>query len=39
VLSPAGLALHKHGGYPLLKPTLSGDASAVPPSVRSELGG
>lgn len=39
VLSPAGLALHKQGGYTLLKPTLFGDASAVPPSVRSELGG
>jgi molybdate/tungstate transport system substrate-binding protein len=39
VLSPAGLALHKQGGYTLLKPTLTGDASAVPPSVRSELGG
>jgi molybdate/tungstate transport system substrate-binding protein len=38
VLSPAGLALHKQGGYTLLKPKLFGDASAVPASVRSELG-
>lgn len=39
VLSPAGLTLHKQGGYTLLRPTLTGDASAAPPSVRSELGG
>ncbi len=37
VLSPAGLALHRKGGYTLLKPTLTGDDSAVPASVRSEL--
>jgi molybdate/tungstate transport system substrate-binding protein len=39
VLSPAGLALHKQGGYTLLTPTLFGAASAVPASVKSELGG
>jgi molybdate/tungstate transport system substrate-binding protein len=39
VLSPAGLALHKQGGYTLLKPTLFGPASAVPAAVNSELGG
>jgi molybdate/tungstate transport system substrate-binding protein len=37
VLSPAGLALHKQGGYTLLKPTLTG--SGAPASVMSELGG
>jgi len=36
VLSPAGLALHKQGGYTLLKPTLTG--SGAPASVTSELG-
>jgi molybdate/tungstate transport system substrate-binding protein len=39
VLSPAGLALHKQGGYTLLKPQLFGPASAVPAAVNSELGG
>jgi len=39
VLSPAGLALHKQGGYTLLKPKLFGPASAVPAAVKSELGG
>jgi molybdate/tungstate transport system substrate-binding protein len=39
VLSPAGLALHKQGGYTLLTPKLFGAASAVPASVKSELGG
>jgi molybdate/tungstate transport system substrate-binding protein len=39
VLSPAGLALHKQAGYTLLKPTAFGDASAIPASVKSELGG
>jgi len=39
VLSPAGLALHKQGGYTLLKPRLFGAASAVPASVQNELGG
>jgi molybdate/tungstate transport system substrate-binding protein len=37
VLSPAGLALHKQGGYTLLKPALTG--SGAPASVMSELGG
>jgi molybdate/tungstate transport system substrate-binding protein len=36
VLSPAGLALHKQGGYTLLKPALTG--SGAPASVTSELG-
>lgn len=39
VLSPAGLALHKAGGYTLLKPAAFGDTSAIPAEVRSELGG
>ncbi len=39
VLSPAGLALHKQGGYTLLTPTACGDTSSVPASVKSELGG
>jgi molybdate/tungstate transport system substrate-binding protein len=39
VLSPAGLALHKAGGYTLLKPTAFGDTSAIPAPIRSELGG
>ena len=39
VLSAAGRSLYaKQGGYTLLKPTLSGDASAVPASIKSELG-
>ncbi len=39
VLSPAGRALYaKQGGYTLLTPTLTGPASAVPASVRKELG-
>jgi molybdate/tungstate transport system substrate-binding protein len=39
VLSPAGWALYaKQGGYTLLKPTLTGPASAVPASIRKELG-
>ncbi|MEP7023489.1 MAG: extracellular solute-binding protein [Actinomycetota bacterium] len=37
VLSPAGLALHKQGGYTLLKPTLTG--TGAPAAVMSELGG
>jgi molybdate/tungstate transport system substrate-binding protein len=37
VLSPAGLALHKQGGYTLLKPTATG--TGIPASVQSELGG
>jgi molybdate/tungstate transport system substrate-binding protein len=39
VLSPAGLALHKTGGYTLLKPTAFGNTSAIPASIRSEIGG
>ena len=39
VLSSAGLALHKQGGYTLLAPTAFGDTSAIPASVSSELGG
>ena len=39
VLSPAGLALHKQGGYTLLTPQLFGPSSAVPAAVNSELGG
>ncbi|HEY7146457.1 MAG TPA: extracellular solute-binding protein [Streptosporangiaceae bacterium] len=39
VLSPAGLQLHKQGGYTLLTPQVFGDASAVPAAVKSELGG
>jgi len=39
VLSRAGLALHKQGGYTLLTPTAFGDTSAIPASVNSELGG
>jgi molybdate/tungstate transport system substrate-binding protein len=37
VLSPAGLALHKQGGYTLLPPMLTG--SGEPAAVKSELGG
>jgi molybdate/tungstate transport system substrate-binding protein len=40
VLSPAGLALHRQGGYPLITPpAVAGDASAIPASVQRELGG
>jgi molybdate/tungstate transport system substrate-binding protein len=39
VLSPAGLALHKRGGYTLLTPTAFGDTTAIPASIRRELGG
>jgi molybdate/tungstate transport system substrate-binding protein len=38
VLSPAGLALHKQGGYTLLKPTAFGDTAAIPASIRKDLG-
>jgi len=38
VLSPAGRALYTRAGYNLLTPTISGDASAVPASIRRELG-
>src|SRR5579859_1224335 len=40
VLSPAGRALYaRQGGYTLLTPTLTGPMSAVPASIRKELGG
>ena len=39
VLSPAGLALHKQGGYVLLPLKLTGSMSAVPAAVRKDLGG
>lgn len=39
VLSPAGLALHKQGGYTLLKPTAFGSTAAIPAAVRKELNG
>jgi molybdate/tungstate transport system substrate-binding protein len=39
VLSPAGLQLHKQGGYTLLTPQAFGDSHAIPASVKSELGG
>jgi molybdate/tungstate transport system substrate-binding protein len=39
VLSPQGLALHKQGGYTLVKPAVFGDRSAIPGPVKSELGG
>jgi len=38
VLSPAGLALYKKGGYTVLKPTAFGTTSAVPSAISSELG-
>lgn len=38
VLSPAGLALYKKGGYTVLKPAAFGTTSAVPSSISSELG-
>jgi len=37
-LSPAGLALYKAGGFTLLTPTVTGDASAIPAAIKSELG-
>ncbi len=37
-LSPAGLALYKTGGFTLLTPTVTGDTSAVPAAIKSELG-
>ena len=38
-LSPAGLAQYKQGGFTLITPAVTGDASAVPSAVKSELGG
>ncbi|HET9898424.1 MAG TPA: extracellular solute-binding protein [Streptosporangiaceae bacterium] len=37
VLSPAGLALYKQGGYRILTPTVTG--TGVPAAIRSEVGG
>ena len=38
-LSPTGLAQYKQGGFTLITPTVTGDSSAVPSAVKSELGG
>jgi molybdate/tungstate transport system substrate-binding protein len=38
-LSQAGLAQYKAGGFTLLTPTVTGDSSAVPAAIASELGG
>ena len=38
VLSPAGLALYRKGGYTVLKPTAFGTTSAIPSAISSELG-
>jgi molybdate/tungstate transport system substrate-binding protein len=38
-LSPAGLALYKAGGFTLFTPTVTGDSSAIPAAIKSELGG
>jgi molybdate/tungstate transport system substrate-binding protein len=38
VLSPAGLALYRKGGYTVFKPAAFGTMSAIPASIRSELG-
>jgi molybdate/tungstate transport system substrate-binding protein len=38
-LSSAGRALYKKGGFTLLSPTVTGDSSAVPAAIKSELGG
>jgi len=37
-LSPAGLALYKAGGFTLATPVVTGDTSAVPAAIKSELG-
>ncbi len=37
-LSSAGLAQYKAGGFTVLTPTVSGDSSAVPAAIKSELG-
>ena len=39
VLSPAGRALYSKEGYNLLTPTITGDASAVPASIKAEISG
>lgn len=38
-LSPAGRALYAKEGYNLLTPTITGDASAVPASIKAEISG
>ena len=38
-LSPAGLALYKTGGFTLVTPAVTGDSSAIPAAIKSELGG
>jgi molybdate/tungstate transport system substrate-binding protein len=38
-LSSAGRALYKKGGFTLLTPTSTGDTSAIPAAIKSELGG
>jgi molybdate/tungstate transport system substrate-binding protein len=38
-LSPAGRALYAKEGYNLLTPTITGDASAVPASIKAETSG
>jgi molybdate/tungstate transport system substrate-binding protein len=38
-LSPAGLALYKTGGFTLATPVVTGDTSAIPAAIKSELGG
>jgi molybdate/tungstate transport system substrate-binding protein len=37
-LSPAGLALYKTGGFTLATPVVTGDTSAIPAAIKSELG-
>jgi molybdate/tungstate transport system substrate-binding protein len=37
-LSSAGLAQYKAGGFTMLTPTVTGDTSAIPSAIRSELG-
>jgi molybdate/tungstate transport system substrate-binding protein len=37
-LSPAGLALYKKGGFTLATPVVTGDTSAIPAAIKSELG-
>lgn len=38
VLSPGGLALHRQGGYTAVTPTAYGQFSAIPRSIKDELG-
>jgi molybdate/tungstate transport system substrate-binding protein len=37
-LSSAGLALYKSGGFTLATPVVTGDSSAIPAAIKSELG-